>query len=94
MKPFAAGNDSVAFAGLMAFLEANGRSLNVEDASGVAWFHSVVAYRDLAEESIRERWSEGHEIHGLPDLQSICDEVIERFPRTLAALAIAATPAR
>jgi prophage maintenance system killer protein len=88
MRPFEAGNDAVAFAGLIAFLEANGRSLNVSDESGVAWFHSVVADRGLAEESIRERWGEGPEVHGVPDWESICDDVIARYPKTLFALGV------
>jgi death-on-curing protein len=91
MAPFAAGNEACAFAGLVAFLEANGRTLGLGDAEGAAWFRSVVEDRALAEEAILERWAAGAEVHGVPDWESICDSVIERYRATLSSLAAPAS---
>lgn len=92
MAPFSAGNEACAFAGLVVFLEANGRSIGLDDAEGAKWFRAVVDDRGLAEESIKEHWGAWHESHGLPDWESLCDDVVARYPETLAALTGSGSP--
>ena len=45
MAPFKAGNEACAFAGLVAFLEANGKALDVKDIGAEAWVRPLFSDR-------------------------------------------------
>ncbi len=95
MAPFSAGNKACAFAGLVAFLEANGRSLNLLDDEAAAWAVGLFGDRELAEEAIRERMTDSHLhlVHGVPGFEEICESVCTRFAKTLPALTESQTAA-
>jgi prophage maintenance system killer protein len=87
--PFQSGNDACAFAGLLAFLAANGHTLELEDHEAGPWARPLLNDRDKATEAIVERLradDQHHEAHGVPDWEHICLDVLERFPNTLAAM--------
>ncbi len=89
MQPFSSGNEACAFAGLVAFLEANGRSLNLLDGEAAAWASGLFGDRELAEEAIRDRMtvSHMHLVYGVPDFEGICESVASRFAESLSVLA-------
>lgn len=92
MAPFSSGNEACAFAGLVVFMESNGRPFTLDDAAGAKWFRSVVDDRSLAEESILDQSGAPVELHGIPDWETLCDDAVSRYPLTLAALAESGSP--
>ena len=87
MAPFESGNLACAFAGLVAFLEANGKTLDLSDEDGPAWLGQVMADRTNAREALESKIMETHlhVTYGVPDLQEICASVLSRFPLTIRA---------
>ena len=88
MAPFTDGNHACAFVGLVAFLEANGKSLAVSDAVAGAWLEPLWDDRLAAAKAIEEKLREGElpTSYGVPDYQEICISVIERYGATLGLL--------
>ena len=88
MAPFKAGNEACAFAGLVAFLEANGKALDVKDIGAEAWVRPLFSDRAAAADAIGKRLKEAHQpvSYGVPDLQEIAEDVLARFPHTLSQL--------
>ncbi len=89
MRPFESGNEATAFAGLVVFLEANGKSLQLSDDEAAGWVAALLNVRDLAEEAIKERLvdSHAHIEHGVPGLEKISESVVSRFANSLSELA-------
>jgi death-on-curing protein len=85
MAPFSRGNTACAFVGMVAFLEANGRTLDLSDDEAVSWID--VDDRGIASTAISSKIREGELMvaYGVPDYQEICLSVIERYPKTIAA---------
>lgn len=85
MAPFSHGNLACAFLGLVAFLEANGKTLDLSDEEARGWVE--VSDRAKATEMIQSRIKEGElpTAYGVPDYQEICLSVIERYPKTIAS---------
>jgi prophage maintenance system killer protein len=88
MRPFATGNEATAFAGLVVFLEANGKSFRLSDEEAAGWVAALLNVRDLAVEAIRERLVDSHTHieHGVPAFERISESVVFRYPKALAAL--------
>ncbi len=88
MQPFSSGNEATAFAGLVVFLEANGKALRLSDDEAAGWVAALLNVRDLAEEAIKERLldSSAHLEHGVPGLERICESVVSRFPESLSEM--------
>ncbi len=86
-RPFQQGNDACGFAGLIAFLRANGHDLDLTDDTALAWVRGVWQGGDAAE-AIQAKLMEAHLHlqHGVPPFKAILTAVMEEFPQTLAAL--------
>ena len=97
MKPFDAGNEPTALAATLAFLELNDRTLSIEDDALSelvrAGLQSSDAARSLIAESIRETGHADEAFHlgagggaGISDVRQTITRVIQRYPRSIAAL--------
>jgi prophage maintenance system killer protein len=88
LEPFSSGNRACAFVATVAFLEANGFTLDLADPQAAGWVAPLFEDRALAADWLRSKGVAGeseHE-HGVPDVAAICDRVLDRFPLTVAAL--------
>ena len=85
MAPFSHGNHACALVGMIAFLEANGKSLGLSDEEAATWV--ALTDRAAVAEAIGARLRDGElpEAHGVPDYHEICLSVIGRYPKAIAA---------
>jgi prophage maintenance system killer protein len=88
LKPFVKGNEATAFVATVAFLKLNGHDLHLDDDRAAEWVQGVWGKPESAAAAL-EVLLESHEIHlhhGVPDAHGIVDDVIARYPQTIAAL--------
>ncbi len=86
--PFSRGNAACAFAGTLAFLEANGKTLRLNDEDAAVWMQAVLSEPSEARQAIEARLLEyeTEEAYGVPDFHEICLAILKRFPATVSAL--------
>lgn len=92
--PFPAGNEACAFFGALAFLELNGKTLELGDEEATAWAQGVWASPGSASTAISAKLSptEPEHHHGIGAPQSLLTELIARYPKTAEALASIPAP--
>jgi prophage maintenance system killer protein len=85
--PFPAGNEAIAFAGLLVFLEANGKTLRLGDDEAAEWVETFLA-GEYSKSELAERLvdAEANLEHGVPNLEKTSDSVIARYPNSLGRL--------
>ena len=85
--PFPVGNEAIAFAGMLVFLEANGKTLRLSDAEAAEWVGAFLSggysRSELAERLVD---TEANMEHGVPNLEEISDSVLARYPICLVGL--------
>ena len=86
LSPFAAGNEATAFIGCIAFLEMNGHTLNLSDKEAAGWAKKTWADPSSARAAVEAKIASHHShVHyGVPDPNEIVEEILERFPKTVA----------
>jgi len=88
LAPFAEGNAATAFVGCLAFLEMNGKLLNLVDKAANAWVQKLLTEPSKATEMISDLLDD-HEVHSDPNdtgPQLIVNGILSRFTETLASL--------
>jgi len=89
LSPFAAGNESTAFVGCIAFLEMNGHTLNLAEKEAAAWAKNIWADPTTARAALEAKVVP-HELHvdnGVPDPNGIVEGIMDRYPKTIAGFA-------
>lgn len=86
--PFSKGNEACAFIATLAFVSANGMSLDIPVDKANEWLEGVWAEPKIAKDAIKVKLNEGggHTIHGVPDMHEICEEMIEKYEGAVASL--------
>ena len=77
-SPFDEGNEATAFVGFVSFLRANGNDLQISDKDAKAW-----AAGDVEEAGIAKRIIAGEEIHGVPNMETLIESVVQDFAGAL-----------
>lgn len=87
--PFTAGNEACAFIGALAFVEANGMSIDIPVDKGNEWLEGVWADASIASGAIKAKLAEGeaNTKHGVPDMREICEGLIEKHEWALSTFA-------
>lgn len=85
LKPFSQGNAATGFVACLSFLKLNGARLLLQDREAQAWLESALS-DESAIASAFEAQTHLH-AHVTPDVPGAVEEVLERFPETIAALA-------
>lgn len=88
LSPFVKGNVACAFAGSMAFLQANGKTLRVTDEDAAVWVRAVLSEPETAQAAIAARLEDApvHAAFGVPDFHEICISIVDEFAGSLAML--------
>ena len=94
MKPFAKGNEAMAFLGTAAFLELNGYDINLEGPGALTWVRRVWDLPEAGAEEIKSRMKETHaHHHGVDTTKDIMIGLFARYEDTLKSL-LAEEPAK
>lgn len=82
LKPFDLGNAATAFIAFAAFVEINGKVLDLSDEAADSWAKAPTA------DSVRAKIVDGHDEHHdeVPDIRRKILELIQRYACTLQAL--------
>jgi prophage maintenance system killer protein len=88
LKPFAEGNEAIAFVGLAAFLESNHQSLTLTAEESLGWIRQLWANPGAAKEMIASKLEHGHPhgVHGLASVREVVAAVLSGHGETVAAL--------
>lgn len=94
MKPFAKGNEAMAFVGTAAFLELNGYDISLEDTGALSWVRRIWELPEAGAEEIKSRIKETHaHHHGVDTTKEIMIGLLAKYETTLKAL-LAEEPAK
>jgi prophage maintenance system killer protein len=87
LAPFSVGNEATALVATLAFLVLNGRDLTLQDSQALEWFEDVRSGKTNAIQAIESATRESHGgHHGEPSVQQTMQQVLSRFPNTIAKL--------
>ncbi|HXH60841.1 MAG TPA: hypothetical protein VNI20_05730, partial [Fimbriimonadaceae bacterium] len=79
------GNGTCAFVGLVAFLEANGKTLDLTPDGARDWIAGDCVSKEQIEGKLRD--GHVHTKYGVPNLAEIAESVIERYRSALSPVA-------
>lgn len=87
MHPFEAGNEATGFVATAAFLEINGRNLNLTDDEATTWY-CAAQDREATALSVENATTAGDEHHHVlqADIRGTIGAIIKRYPKTIADL--------
>ncbi len=88
LAPFADGNVPTGFIGCLAYLEANGHTLDLDDSSAGGWLQGALVSQAAATQAVRDKMRDysGHSRFGVPDTHEIVDGLLLRYEQTLDSL--------